>query len=189
MRALPRTLRLALASLAMAVLVACNTLGAPPSPQPGGTSLELDPTGTYAVGYLVIGYQADQDPAHVASSIGAQVDTDWAPLKAALLDLPDGMSVAKARSLLAGAGLRYAEPRIVIEHDPVPLTGLDAQAVDDPAFGLQWMHRQMNTQAAWDAGYTGTGIRIGIHDSYVDHRHPDLVDNMHYPGFDGYFGT
>ena len=44
----------------------------------------------------------------------------------------------------------------------------------------------MNSLEAWDEGVTGDGIRIGIHDDFIDHRHPDLVGNMFYPGFDGF---
>ena len=195
-----RFVRLTWAFSALVVLAACNLATPPQGAVPQAPHIELDPTGSFATGYLIVGYQADQDPTAIAARLGAHIETHWEPLRAALLALPEGLDARKARSLLAGEGLRYVELRRMIHHDPVPATGLDAggptrlqreaapsaQAVSDPEFGLQWMHRQMNTQAAWDAGYTGAGVRIGIHDSYVDHQHPDLVDNVLYPGYDAF---
>ena len=195
MTLMTRFARLGSALLALVALAACNLAPAPQGAAPQTPQIELDPTGSFATGYLIIGYHADQDPAAIAARLGARIETHWEPLQAAVLALPQGLDAIKARSLLASEGLRYVELRRMIHQDPVPATGVDpqgaptAQAVSDPEFGLQWMHRQMNTQAAWDAGYTGAGVRIGIHDSYVDHQHPDLVDNVLYPGFDGFTAT
>lgn len=118
---------------------------------------------------------------------------DWPLLRAALLQLPPRLSVPKAKvSAERLEGVRYAEPNLV-HFRPEPARGVATTAlsptqvsVSDPEFGRQWMHRQMNSLGAWSQGVSGSGIRIGIHDDFIDHRHPDLVDNMFYPGFDGF---
>ena len=199
MDSVTRIPRYAAVAIALLALAACDLTVTPPDatsrPQQA-PQIALDPTGSFATGYIIVGYHADQDPAAVAARIGATVATDWEPLRAAVLELPEGLEAPKARSLLAGEGLRYVELRRMIWQEPVPDAGLDRQSriepmqdVADPDFNLQWMHRQLNTQAAWEAGYTGAGVRIGIHDDYVDHRHPDLVENVLYPGFDGFTAT
>ncbi|MDZ7704059.1 MAG: S8 family serine peptidase [Trueperaceae bacterium] len=180
------------------LLAACTTTSLPTPGAKNPQPLELDPSGSFVVGQVIVGYEADSSAEAVAATIGATVLKDWHQINAAVLELPQGLTVAKAESLLRGAaGLRYSQPREVFSHDPLPTSGgattqeLTTQqgTIDDEQFGLQWQHRQLNSEAAWAQGITGEGIRIGIHDDFIDHRHPDLVDNMFYPGFDGFFET
>jgi len=58
-----------------------------------------------------------------------------------------------------------------------------AVEVQDPDFTKQWMHRQLKTPDAWAQGFFGEGIRIGIHDTLVDVGHPDLKENIDFPGY------
>ncbi|HEX6098726.1 MAG TPA: S8 family serine peptidase [Thermoanaerobaculia bacterium] len=43
---------------------------------------------------------------------------------------------------------------------------------------VQWVHRAVNAQAAWDAGYTGRGVRIAVLDGGIHDRHIDLRDRV-----------
>ena len=54
----------------------------------------------------------------------------------------------------------------------------------DPLFSEQWHLNNdldprvdVNAEPAWDAGYTGAGVVIGIVESAWQHTHPDLADN------------
>ena len=54
----------------------------------------------------------------------------------------------------------------------------------DPFFGNQWHLRNtsnpvadVNAEDAWNAGYTGTGVTIGILEWGVEHTHSDLAPN------------
>ncbi len=188
-----RTL-LSLLLLALLVLAACTRTSAP-TPGTIPPQLDLDPTGSFVAGQIIVGYEESSSAEAVAASIGATVLRDWHQINAAVLDLPDGVTLAKAASLLKGSqGVRYSEPRQVFERDPVSTSGGSAtqgletlqDTIEDAQFGLQWQHRQVNSEAAWAQGITGAGIRIGIHDDNIDHRHPDLVDNMFYPGYNGF---
>lgn len=55
----------------------------------------------------------------------------------------------------------------------------------DPNFALQWHLRNeivpiadVNAEAAWNAGYTGAGVIIGIVDTSIQTGHPDLAANF-----------
>jgi subtilisin-like proprotein convertase family protein len=55
---------------------------------------------------------------------------------------------------------------------------------NDPRFPQQWHLKNdldplfdVNAEAAWEAGYSGTGVVIGIVENAWQHDHPDLVDN------------
>jgi len=171
------------------LLAACTNGFRPPAKNPSGP--KINPDGNYIEGQVVVGYTADSSAEEIASSLGGNVLHDWEVLHAAVIELPSGYSVEKAENLLNQRGdVRYAEPNRVYEK---PDTGVNATAAtvellsrySDPDFAKQWMHQQMHTEAAWEKGITGAGVRIGIHDDYIDHRHPDLVDNIAYPGFYG----
>ncbi len=191
-----KSTRLLAAFLLTLGLAACTTTLAPPRNQPGTPHVTIDPSGSFVLGQLIIGYQEGVDPAKVAAKLGASVNTDWPQIHAALLDLPAGLLVLKAEATAERLrGLRYAQPNRVIWQKPAPsrdAAGLEPAQLDitlDPDYDKQWMHRQLNSRAAWELGATGAGIRIGIHDSFIDHRHPDLADNIFYPGYDGFSNT
>ena len=181
-------------ALLLLTLAACQTDAPAPQVSAPDYNYKIDSRG-FIEGELVIGYRDGADPAELARKLGGTLKADWSQIDAALVALPKGLPVAKAQATAQGLrGLRYAEPNYVHKlEDPagagkVNTTGLSAAqvSVPDPDFDVQWMHRQMNSLGAWDEGVTGDGIRIGIHDDFIDHRHPDLVDNMFYPGFDGF---
>ena len=178
-------------------LAACNIGPSTPTPRSNAPQVTLDPTRSFVEGQLIIGYKEGVDPAKVAAKLGATVNTNWPQINAALLDLPTGLTVAKAKETAESVrGLRYAQPNGVTWTDPVPASGVNPALSTnqlgitlDPAYDKQWMHRQMNTLGAWQQGVTGKGIRIGVHDTLVDVRHPDLAANVFFPGFDGFDET
>ena len=47
----------------------------------------------------------------------------------------------------------------------------------DPLFGRQWHLQMTRAKDAWDAGYTGKGVRVAIVDDGLQHTHPDLQKN------------
>jgi serine protease len=184
-------------ALLLLTLAACQTEIRVPqvgAPDPDNGSYQVGGSG-FVQGELVIGYRDGADVAGIARKLGGTLKTDWPQIKAALIALPEGLTVPKAQvSAQRLRGLRYAEPNYLHRlEDPAPAGGVNTTAlspaqvsVPDPDFGVQWLHRQMKSEGAWAQGVNGEGIRIGIHDEFIDHRHPDLVDNMFYPGFDGF---
>ena len=181
-------------ALLLLTLAACQTDVRAPQVSAPDYNYKIDSRG-FVAGELVIGYRDGTDAAELARKLGGILKTDWTQIDAALVTLPKGLPVAKAQASAQHLrGLRYAEPNYVHKLETptggrgVNTTSLSPSqvSVPDPDFDVQWMHRQLNSLGAWDQGITGDGIRIGIHDDFIDHRHPDLVDNMFYPGFDGF---
>ena len=192
-----RSVKLSAAALLTLALAACS-LEATPEAQPkvNRPDVTLNADKDLVEGQLIIGYQEGVNPADLAAKLGATVETDWPQINAALLNLPATLPVAKAEaSAKRLRGLRYTQPNRVVWQEPeqssgVNTTGLSTQAVDinDPEYDKQWMHRQMNSESAWDQGVSGEGVRIGVQDEPIDRYHPDLADNIFYPGFDGFTG-
>jgi subtilisin family serine protease len=87
---------------------------------------------------------------------------------------------------------RLFELQLASVIEPVFVTQMK---VENPLRPLQWNIRNnanvpgaiigadMNVENAWNAGATGTGIRVAVIDDGVDLTHPDLVNNL-LPGFD-----
>ncbi|WP_293174621.1 S8 family serine peptidase [Oceanithermus sp.] len=184
------------------LLAACSNGIVPP----GGNSTApsspnapaIDESKMYVVGQVIVGYREGADVQKIAADVGGTVLEDWTPIRAALIALPDTLTVEKATAILERrADVRYSSPNRLIEKpEPVSVvetTGLGVSALatnpySDPDFLKQWMHQQMKTPEAWDAGITGAGVRIAIHDDFIDHTHPDLAANIAYPGFYGTTG-
>ncbi len=178
----------------LVLLAACSTSFRPPARHSGGP--RINPDGGYIEGQIVVGYTANSSAEEIASWLNGNILHDWEMIHAAVIELPNGFSVEKAEGLLEQrSDVRYAEPNRVLEKPRTDYgSGAATTAVNllkfysDPDFAKQWMHRQMHTEAAWEKGITGAGVRIGIHDDFIDHRHPDLVGNIAYPGFYGTTG-
>jgi subtilisin family serine protease len=97
--------------------------------------------------------------------------------------LPDGADVAKAAGALGGdPAVAYAEPDYIVH--------IEATS-NDPLYtgGRMWgMEGDSSTPAnaygsqaaeAWAAGYTGsTKVAVGVVDTGVDYKHPDLYLNI-----------
>jgi subtilisin family serine protease len=49
---------------------------------------------------------------------------------------------------------------------------------DDFLFDLQWGHDAIDAPEAWDVGYKGDGVRVGVLDGGFDLTHPDLAPNI-----------
>jgi len=49
---------------------------------------------------------------------------------------------------------------------------------DEPYFSYQWSMHAIDAPGAWNAGYTGAGVRVVILDSGIDYTHPDLIPNV-----------
>lgn len=49
---------------------------------------------------------------------------------------------------------------------------------DDFFFDLQWGHDAIDAPEAWNAGYRGAGVKVGVLDTGFDLNHPDLAPNI-----------
>ncbi|MCX6094767.1 MAG: S8 family serine peptidase [Candidatus Bipolaricaulota bacterium] len=52
---------------------------------------------------------------------------------------------------------------------------------DEPFYArYQWDMKAIDAPGAWNAGYTGEGVRVAVLDTGVDVNHPDLVPNINF---------
>jgi len=51
---------------------------------------------------------------------------------------------------------------------------------DEPFSWYQWDMTAIDAAGAWDAGYTGSGVRVAVLDTGIDVAHPDLVENINF---------
>ncbi|WP_018467670.1 S8 family serine peptidase [Calidithermus timidus] len=131
---------------------------------------------------LVVGYRDSANLEAIARQVGARVVATIPQLKAALLELPEGLSQAQAARRLV-AQVRYAEANR-FDRQPIPLPaprpttqGLSSQAAfNDPLLPQQWWLGKIGAPGAWSQGAVGTNVTIGVVDSDFDRSHPDLCD-------------
>lgn len=80
------------------------------------------------------------------------------------------------------ANVQSVFPDLVIRWiDPAGLLGqVSSESIgnDEGFFGYQWNMRAINAPAAWDAGFTGEGVRVFVLDAGIDADNPDLAPNL-----------
>jgi subtilisin-like proprotein convertase family protein len=93
-----------------------------------------------------------------------------------LLDFPDAQLAQSALPLLAD------DPRV--EEAQLQHRQQMTYRTNDPLFGSQWHLKKsgaatidLNAEAAWNAGFTGAGVKLMVCDDSLEHTHPDLAPN------------
>jgi len=81
------------------------------------------------------------------------------------------------------SGFEIAIPNGTINWLPdVQVVAFDEESIgdDEPFSWYQWDMTAIDAAGAWDAGYTGEGVRVAVLDTGIDLAHPDLVSNINY---------
>lgn len=138
------------------------------------------PRGGYTLTHRVL-VQAEQ-PGALFNALLTHLDTPWIPLPeapgfwlVAANSVADAVQVADELSRLPGIQDAYVDVE----------TPRTLRSFNDPGYPLQWHlnnvetpQADINAVAAWDAGYTGFGVTIGIIEAGWQTAHPDLVENF-----------
>jgi len=141
-------------------------------------------------GQILIGYEDNASLTRVARSLNANVTNKIDEIRAARLELPNGVSVEQALNELRSSqpqGLRFAEPnyiRTLVKPDVVEdleiddfeaqsVTGQQSSPYNDPLQNRQWALDAMDVSSAWSRA-TGVGSVIGVVDTGLDGTHPEL---------------
>jgi len=176
--------------LALALLAGCSNQTKETTKSVPG--LGVLPGDEVVPGEAFVGYREPEALEKAVAALGGEVIEDFPALRLARVKLPENLPLEKAKNIAANiSGVRYLEPhRVYWLKEPSALVrelelGVPQIAVEvtDPDFDRQWMHRQLKTPEAWAQGYTGQGVRIGVHDTLVDIGHPDLAENIAFPGY------
>jgi subtilisin family serine protease len=140
--------------------------------------------------YLVI-FHGNNLPADIEEDViaaGGQLLTRFDQVGAALVTTEASSFVA---DMAAMPGIQYVVPDVVLnwhpgetyvevlEGEPVTLPAGESIGDDEWFYNAyQWSMKAIDAPGAWDAGYTGAGVRVAILDSGIDPTHPDLAPNL-----------
>lgn len=164
---------------------------APSVAVPRTHALDIDPAQVvttkngdmYVRNQLVVnlrGHSADA----LADQLGGRVLDQLPELDVALIELPQGKDARSVGVALMREGqVLYAAAQTVqrqIEPVRTAQDQLGAQAVNQvfdtlPQYALDSNH--LHAKAAWDAGFTGKSVKVGVIDDPSDVSHPDLRPN------------
>lgn len=136
-------------------------------------------------------FQGNNLPADVEEDViaaGGQVRTRFDQVGAALVTTEASSFVA---DMTAMPGVQYVIPDVVLnwhpgetyvevlEGEPATLPAGESIGDDEWYYNeYQWSMKAIDAPGAWDAGYTGAGVRVAILDSGIDPTHPDLEPNL-----------
>ena len=166
------------------LLSGCDTFLAPQD------ALSPMSTPTDGGNYLVI-FRGNKLPAGIEEDViaaGGQVRTRFDQVGAALVTTEASSFVA---DMAAMPGVQYVVPDVVLNWHPgetyvevlegEPETLPAGESIGDDEWfynAYQWSMKAIDAPGAWDAGYTGAGVRVAILDSGIDPTHPDLAPNL-----------
>jgi subtilisin family serine protease len=154
------------------------------------TLADLNLTGRY----LLLG-NGGSLPLNLAASIAAAGGTVLDEMPEIGVAVVEGAAADFAARAARIGGVESVTPDVLLQwHDPHPVGrapveleaeiggGVDAQVASfaDAAFfySFQWAPAAIQAPEAWNAGYTGQGVRVAILDGAVYNSHLDLAPNM-----------
>lgn len=187
LRSVPRP-ALALALAGAATLAACSGDLAGPA-APGATPVLSQGART---GRFLILATAESLPRDLAAQVeaaggtleraypelGVAVASSAAPGFAALAG-----RIAGVESVTADVTAQWVTPGEGVSLDAAPALPQTRAAVaslgdDEPFYAFQWAPAAVHAPEAWNAGYTGRGVRVAILDGGLYADHPDLRANV-----------
>jgi thermitase len=108
--------------------------------------------------------------ASILAAEGSAVERRLADRQTALVDLPEGQSVADAiHALEDHADVADAQPNFLYRAQVFP---------DDPRFAELWGLVKIDAPSAWDSGTGSRSVTVAIADTGIQPDHPDLAANV-----------
>ena len=127
----------------------------------------------YREGEIVVGFNRvvmASEQQQVITNLGLNIKAQQPMLNSYLVEIKDGTVKDAVERMLEETGVRYAEPNYIYSvFSTIP---------DDEYFNYQWHYPQIRLNQAWDSVTGSTQVRIGVLDTGLDSRHPDLQNNL-----------
>lgn len=166
-----------------------------------GCTTDLDPTitapaarfseGTAAQTYIIVGKNAKL-PADLAQQVAMAGGTLTQEHRGAGIAFATSSSPEFSQSMSGNLALEsVVADRVIAWTDPVEVASEDVDASvdgvngevassgdDDSFYSFQWAPAAIQAPEAWNAGYTGRGVRVAILDGAIYSSHQDLVQNL-----------
>ncbi len=187
LRSVPRP-ALALALAGAATLAACSgDLAGPAAPGTAPALSEGVTTGRYLI--LASAESLPRDLAAQVAAAGGTLERAYPELGVAVASsaAPGFRAlagrIAGVESVTADVTAQWVSPGEAVSLDAPPTlppvrASVASLADDEPFYGLQWAPAAVHAPEAWNAGYTGRGVRVAILDGGLYADHPDLSANV-----------
>ena len=161
--------------LALTLLLAAAAPAAAQQPAPGTDLFSQIPADRVLSGRLIARATAEAGAlARARAELAAQLVREYPETRELVVRVPAGWTDrAWAEALLAGGGFDYVVPDWLCSPIGTP---------DDPRFGGQWHHQNMQSELAWDVTVGDVNAVAAFVDTGVDTNHPDLAARL-VPGY------
>ncbi len=124
----------------------------------------------YAEGELVYMTDSAEDAQTAAEAFGGTLESY--DLGIAVIVLPENRTVAQA--VLAASDEAVRLPAVWPNYYKELYAAYNDPALVDGQTGYQWQHEAVGDRYAWDAGYKGQGVKVGIIDSGIRNSHEEF---------------
>lgn len=131
------------------------------------------PEADYVQGEMIVGFQRMvlmNEQQQILKNLNLEVKKQHPILNSYLVETgKEGVKEAVSR-ILTEKGVRFAEPNYIYS--------AFSKLPDDEAFSHQWHYPQIRLPQAWENTTGSSSVRIGVLDTGIDSKHPDLQNNI-----------
>lgn len=131
-------------------------------------------TDAYVKGEVLYLTDSREDAQAVAGGFGGELESYGDGV--AVIKLSEKRTVSQA--VRAASSTSYNLPAVWPNYYYKLFDDYNDPALDEGSADYQWVHEYVGDFYAWDEGYKGAGVKIGIIDTGVYSSHEDLYDNV-----------
>lgn len=132
--------------------------------------MEEDNTRFYAKGEIIYMAESEEDAQTAAEAFGGTLS--GYDMGIALIVLPENRTVAQA--VLAASDDSVNLPAVWPNYYKELYASYTDPALSDTQSDYQWQHEAVGSRYAWDAGYKGQGVKVGIIDTGILNSHEEF---------------